>query len=380
MLLYRMTLRHHLQISRRIHSRVILAKLKYTMTTILKQLPLLPEFKKFIIASKSGRRVMPSGKKIRPGTIEQYECVYKLLQQYQLSQHQPMRITLLHRSSLRTIRKEKNYWSRFFKNFAAFLYKQKQCFDFYVQGVFKIIRTFFNYLSLEKSQPVGEFHKQFRIPAETLSPIILSPAQLRFLITDRAFEESLPISLQRTKDIFVFGCTVALRHQDLMGLKKEHIRFSGQSACLVLHTQKTGAAVNIPLPAYAMHIYNKYNKQAGRYVLPRLSGSNLNLQIKELIMRAGWNHILPKIRHRQGVPVEIKNNRKESMRFYEQITVHTMRRTAITTLLLLGVDESSVRRISGHAAGSKEFYKYVGLVQDILNEKVKAAHEKLLEA
>ena len=133
MLLYRMTLRHHLQISRRIHSRVILAKLKYTMTTILKQLPLLPEFKKFIIASKSGRRVMPSGKKIRPGTIEQYECVYKLLQQYQLSQHQPMRITLLHRSSLRTIRKEKNYWSRFFKNFAAFLYKQKQCFDFYVQ-------------------------------------------------------------------------------------------------------------------------------------------------------------------------------------------------------------------------------------------------------
>ena len=55
-----------------------------------------------------------------------------------------------------------------------------------------------------------------------------------------------------------------------------------------------------------------------------------------------------------------------------------MRRTAITTLLLLGVDEISVRRISGHAAGSKEFYRYVVVVQEYMNAKVKEAHIKLL--
>ena len=42
-----------------------------------------------------------------------------------------------------------------------------------------------------------------------------------------------------------------------------------------------------------------------------------------------------------------------------------MRRTAITTLLLIGVDEISVRRISGHAPGSKEFYKYVVMVHGL---------------
>jgi len=41
-----------------------------------------------------------------------------------------------------------------------------------------------------------------------------------------------------------------------------------------------------------------------------------------------------------------------------------MRRTAITTLLIMGVPEAMVRKISGHAPGSKEFYKYVGIAQD----------------
>jgi hypothetical protein len=41
-------------------------------------------------------------------------------------------------------------------------------------------------------------------------------------------------------------------------------------------------------------------------------------------------------------------------------------------LLMLGVPEMIVRKISGHAAGSREFYRYVCLVQDYLNEEVKA--------
>mgnify|MGYP001175227331 FL=1 len=56
-----------------------------------------------------------------------------------------------------------------------------------------------------------------------------------------------------------------------------------------------------------------------------------------------------------------------------------MRRTAITTLLLMDVDEATVRRISGHTPGSREFYRYVALVQDYFDASVKAAHRKLLE-
>jgi hypothetical protein len=54
-----------------------------------------------------------------------------------------------------------------------------------------------------------------------------------------------------------------------------------------------------------------------------------------------------------------------------------MRRTAITTLLILGVPELVVRKLSGHAAGSKEFYKYISIANDYTNQQLKQAHHKL---
>lgn len=343
-----------------------------------RQLLLLPEFQKFITASSSGRRLMPSGKKIRKGTLVQYHCVYKLLEEYEATTDAPLRIQLLNRSSLRLLQKEKNYWDRFYKKFAAFLYQKKKYYDQYTSGVFKVVKTFFHYLNVERALPVGEFHKKFRIPATPISPVILTPEQLRILISDKDFECSLPRSLQRTKDIFVFGCTVALRFHDLMQLRKTNIQYTQGAVNIVLHTQKTGAEIKVPLPQYAIDIINKYKRKAGRYVLPRLSGTNLNLQVKALMKLAGWDYYLPKIRHRQGMPVEIKGTGGDTYRFCDHVTAHTMRRTAITTLLMLGVDESSVRRISGHAPGSKEFYRYVVVVQDYLNAKVKEAHIRLL--
>lgn len=56
-----------------------------------------------------------------------------------------------------------------------------------------------------------------------------------------------------------------------------------------------------------------------------------------------------------------------------------MRRTAITTLLMLGVPEMMVRRISGHAGGSREFYRYVCIVQDYLSTEVKKAQQRLID-
>jgi integrase len=348
------------------------------MKSAPRQILLLPEFRKFITASSTGRRLMPSGKKVRSGTIQQYHCVLLLLQKFEQLQTDPIRIQFIHKASLRLLQKEKNYWARFFKKFSLFLYKKKNCYDQYVGAVFKIIKTFFHYLIVEKALPVGTFYKKFRVPTEKFNPVILSPAQLKFLITNKEFEASLSLSLKRVKDIFVFGCTVALRFQDLMRLQKTNIQATTEGTIVILNTQKTSTEIKIPLPEYAIAITDKYSRKTGRYVLPRLSSTNLNLGIKSLIKKAGWDYSLPKIRQRMGEAQEMKNAAGESFKFYEHITAHSMRRTAITTLLLMGVDENSVRKISGHAPGSKEFYRYVVVVQEYLNAKVKEAHLRLL--
>lgn len=77
--------------------------------------------------------------------------------------------------------------------------------------------------------------------------------------------------------------------------------------------------------------------------------------------------------------MEIKNKNGSSWKFHQHITAHTMRRTAITTLLILGVPELIVRKISGHAPGSKEFYKYVAISQQYLNQEVQNAYKKLVD-
>ena len=347
-----------------------------TQETLPKNL-FVPLFKKFIDDCKSGRRPTPAGKKISKGAIAQYEIVYKLLLEFESLQSNPFRITIINSKSTRLIQIEKNYWKKFFKSFTGWLY-QKKYYDIYVSAIIKTIRTFFNYLIKDKCLNIGTFHLQFHVPNHNLIPIVLEPNQLKHLITNSEFQNSLSSKLRRTNDIFVFGCTVGLRYSDLMSLRKTHIQETGELVYLILNTAKTGSFVKIPLPKYAVEIIKKYKNKTGKYLLPRLSNTNINLNIKELIEKAGWTYSLPKIRYRQGKSVTIKTNEGTDYRFCDHITAHTMRRTAITTLLMLGVDENIVRTISGHAPGSKEFYKYVALVQNHLNKQVLNAYEKMI--
>lgn len=341
-------------------------------------LPFLSQFVKFITASKRGKRAKYAGRKLAPGTVEQYECVRKLLEEFESRQQITLRIVLLKKQPLSLLKKEQLYWKRFYTAFTSFLYQEKKCYDCYVSSVCKTLKAFFNYLTEEKQLPVGTFHQQFRVAQQTFTPLVLEPGKLQHLINNKAFETSLPRTLQRTKDLFVFGCTVALRYSDLMNLRKKHLIEAPDGKYLLIHTKKTSTLVKLPLPDYLLQIIDKYKRKTGTYLLPRLSSTNLNLQVKELCKKAGWDYSLPKVRYRRGKPIEIKNKEKECLRYYEQVTTHTMRRTAITTLLVMGVPEMVVRRISGHSANSKEFYRYVVVAQDYLNKHVLQAYEKLL--
>lgn len=332
----------------------------------------------FIKASSSGRRLTPTGKRITKGTIVSYVYAKRLIDEFENKNNCRLRIQLLHRASLRTLQREKNYWARFFIQFSNFLYKDKGYYDNYVTNVFKILKTFFNWLQQEKGYMTGNYHKSFRIPLQQTTPVVLMPEQLNFLITNKEFEQSLNPYLKRARDIFVFGCTVALRYSDLMKLKKTDIVCSGKETYLTLFTQKTGTEIRIPLPDYTLEIVHRYGRKAGKYILPRLSSTNLNLQIKKLIRTAGWDHTLPKYISSQGKMIQLKNEDSQTWQFYKHITAHTMRKTAITTLLIMGVPEIMVRKISGHAPGSKEFFKYVSIAQEYMNQEVKKAHEKLL--
>lgn len=332
---------------------------------MIKQFDFLKLFEQFIAESKSGKRLKKDGSRIRPGTIENYESVLKELKRFSTKHNFKMRINNCKQISTRGLKSEKIYWKRFYKAYSDYLYSLG-CYDNYVGLHFKIIRTFFNYLRREKSIVTGDFHKNFYIRNETIPIYVLHPHQLQFLISDTHFEESLPLYLKKTKDIFVFGCTVGLRFSDLMTLKKQNLEKINGLAYLRTRSIKTFTDTRIKLPVYAQEIINRYKHL--KTLLPVVSNNRLNLNLKELCDLAGWNYEVGKQHEKRGVMKSIKL-KGQSYRFCDLVSTHTMRRTSITTLLSLGMPEIMVRKISGHSANSKEFYRYVNYAQQFIDKE-----------
>ena len=254
---------------------------------------LLPMFEQFIVASKTGKRLKKDGTRIRPGTIRQYEIVRDELKRFCVKENFSLLIKNALRMNARELKSERVYWKRFYRRYTDYLYSIG-CFDNYAGSHFKIIRTFFNYLKQEKGIFTGDFHKHFYVRNENIPIVVLSNEQLQFLIHNKELEDSLPEFLKRTKDIFVFGCTVGLRFSDLMKLNKNNLTKTSTSVYLSVRSIKTSTDTKLKLPQYTIDIIERYKKN--KTLLPVLSVDRLNSNVKELCEKAGWIYEVEKIR------------------------------------------------------------------------------------
>ncbi len=245
--------------------------------------------------------------------------------------------------------------------------------------IFKLIRSFFNYLNKEKGIDTRQLHKIFYVVSEDIPIISLNPEQLNQLIFDKDLEALLPERLKSPKNIFVIGCTVGLRISDLQELTKSNLEKVYDDYYLKVRSKKTQTFTKIKLPPYALDILKKYkgNKTA---LLPSYHLFTLNKYFRQIGELAGWTYLVNKKRQKRGIDKEQKTHKESKpYRFCDLLTTHTMRRTAITTLLNLGMPEHMVRKISGHAPGSKEFFKYVHYSQNFMDKEVDSVHLKLTE-
>lgn len=338
---------------------------------------LLKLFDLFIRETEKGKRLQRNGKRVRISSVEPYIFLRKLLYDFSIEKKFPLVISTV-ASAKRQLQSEKKYWAKFYREFTDYLYDDLDCYDNYVGSNIKRLRTFFNYLNEEKELNIGSFHKKFYTRSEEIEIITLLPEQLHYLIYNKEFEASLPAYLKQTKDMFVFGCTVALRISDITRLSRKNIERMNGKHYLKVTSQKTNTLTRIVLPDYAVEIINKYPADS-RTIFPPISKGRFNLNVKSLIERTNWTDERGKTRQKRGLPVTVYKNKKKKIpyRFCDLITSHTMRRTGITTMLCLHMPENLVRRISGHAAGSKEFFRYVQLSQKYMDNETEKVFDQL---
>lgn len=341
-----------------------------------KEIAILPLFRLFIKNSENGKRLKNNGEKIKTGTIANYYYTYNNLKAYCDQKNIELRICDYAKLTKRERISEKNYWKKFYKNFTGFLYK-KGCYDNYVGANIKHIRTFFNWLANDQAISTGSYHKLFYVRKETIEIFVLSPDQLKFLIHDKDFHNSLTLAEQRIKDAFVFGCTTGLRFSDLYNLTNKNIEKRNGGIYLKTRSLKTKVETSIKLPAYAIEIYNIYrtNKKKDKLFKP-ISLFIFNRTLKEIGKKAHFDQPINYHREKLGNSF-IKD--KRDLKFYDKMSSHMMRRTAITTLLILGMPEHLVRKISGHSPSSSSFNRYVNYAQVYIDNEIDKVHEQLLE-
>ncbi len=323
-------------------------------------------FDKFISESQSGRRLKKNGAKIKSSTVSRYQVVRDELDRFASTNEFHLRIRSIQRMSTRDLKSELSYWRRFYRKYSDYLYS-KGCFDNYVGAHFKVLRTFFNFLNRKKAIYTGDIHKEFYIRNENIPIVVLEQYQLDFLKYDCEFEESLPGYLRRAKDILIVGCYVGLRFSDLMALRKKDFIKTPDATYLQVKSIKTGTFTKIKLSEEIISILLKYKHQ--KYPLPHLTNNRLNLNLKELCEKAGWVHEIGKVRECRGAIRKLSKSGK-TYRFCDLITTHTIRRTAITSLLTLGMPETMVRKLSGHSSNSKEFYRYIEFAQKSIDDEL----------
>jgi integrase len=91
----------------------------------------------------------------------------------------------------------------------------------------------------------------------------------------------------------------------------------------------------------------------------------------------GFTEPVQKSRLARGLTINLFRKNNETYRFCDLVSTHTMRRTAITNMLYLGMNENTVRQISGHSPNSKEFFRYVNFSQSILDQQINIYHDAL---
>ncbi|AXT21186.1 hypothetical protein D7030_08415 [Flavobacteriaceae bacterium AU392] len=343
-----------------------------------KPIPVIPLFKTFIRDTETGKRLKKNGELIKKASIQNYKYVLHNLINFSQATGFELRICDASKLNTREHKSEKNYWKKFYKQFTAFLYKNG-CYDNYVGTNIKVIRTFFNYLKNDKDFFTGDFQRLFYVRSEEVEIFVLSPEQLKFLIHDVEFENKLTKSEKRIKDIFVFGCTTGLRFSDLFLLTNKNFEQQGDDWYLKLKSKKTKVFSFIKLPAYALDIYNTYKSKSNKKaVFTKISLFNFNKHIKVIGEKAAFNTPVEVSREKRGNAISITKNKQ--MLFYQKMSSHMMRRTAITTLLILGMPEHLVRKISGHSHSSNSFNRYVHYAQAYMDKEIDKVHHKLESA
>jgi len=267
--------------------------------------------------------------KITGGTINRYKNIKEVLEEFEKSSKYKLTFSSINED--------------FYIAFVKYSRKTLKHKDNTLGRNIGFIQTFMNWAG-SKGLHHNYTFKRFEKPKSETDEIALSIEELDHLFE---FDLSKKPSLERVRDVFIFGCTTGMRYSDFSKITSENIRNNH----IYRNSQKQKNNLGIPLNKYSKSILEKYD-----YSLPKISSQKFREYIKDACQLAGFNKDTIKTTYRGSERIE------EKLPMYKRISTHTARRTFITVSLDKGMRPEIVMSITGHKSYSS-FKKYIKLTQ-----------------
>ncbi|MGZ3810918.1 MAG: phage integrase SAM-like domain-containing protein [Mucilaginibacter sp.] len=239
---------------------------------------------------------------------------------------------------------------KFLESFKSYLINEGQL-NNTVSKNLRVLRTFLNWCGDKEQGYLSDFDFKIKVKENDIDVIFLNYDEVLSLYN---LEINNP-SLERVRDVFVFGCFTGMRYGDIAKLQHSDI----QDHQIKFRIEKAGKTKShtVPLAPQAKAILNKYKEWPGEKALPVISNQKMNDALKEIAKLAGFDDIITIAEQQGNGEIEEKRYKK-----YELITCHTSRKSFITISMMLGMPESVVKSITGHSKNSKAFARYYDIV------------------
>lgn len=318
---------------------------------------IIPHLEVFIDRSRSGDRKTRKGKRVGLSAIGSYEYLKKILEAYE--KKKGVRLTL------------EDMNDRFYDQFTAYMWDELDFYDNSTGSVIKNLRTFLNWAAEEEIIKKVDFAKWI-IWKESIDIVVLYPDELKIL-----FNIPVPAELQETKDLFLSGCMTCLRAANLLTLGRDNL-IGDQLKVLSVKTNKP---IMIDVNPMLKEIFGRYENLVPEMKIRKFNkelkklGAWLKAQIlkekKEGFIGNSWDSKFIRTRYKRGEAI------LEYLDMANMISTHTMRRTGITNLLMMGLSEIEVKSISGHSFTGDSFLKYVKIAEQFTSKKSNEAWAKI---
>lgn len=237
------------------------------------------------------------------------------------------------------------------------------------------LKAFIN-LAYRDGLDVNRTYKDFTVKSNQMEVIALTYNEFKAVrdldLTEKKFYE-LTLNdeikkvgnktLEKVRDLFLFGCYTGMRFSDLLAIRKSNIK----NGYISFRVTKTKQLIEIPLLDEAKQIIDRYKTELK--ILPTMSNQKFNQYIKLVCELAGLTEEVEIVRYKGAKQI------KEIFPKYKLISAHTSRKTYITVSLELGMSAEEVMQISGHTS-YKSFKRYVHISRDRAKKAMNNAWKK----